>query len=119
LDQGEKTLPVQRIGLTHAVPVDGRGHRTNHTLLLIRARDVLLTECARFFPAGSDRETARQLLDALKLYAAGRWQRDSACEACPPQYAGTYRLLFWAILKLHDHLPCDRVIRAGVARARQ
>jgi hypothetical protein len=75
LDQGEKTLPVQRIGLTHAVPVDGRGHRTNRTLLLIRARDVLLTESARFFPAGSDRETARQLLDALKIYAAGRWQR--------------------------------------------
>jgi hypothetical protein len=111
--------PVRTIEVTHAAPVDGRGHRTNHTLLLIRARDVLLVEAARYFPSDSDRETARQLLDALKIYAAGRWQRDSASEACPAQYAGTYRLLFWALLKLHDHVPCDRVVRAAAARARQ
>ena len=87
--------------------------------LLIRAREILLMESARYFPSDSDRETARRLLDALKIYAAGRWQRDSASEACPPQYAGTYRLLFWAIFKLHDHVPCDRVIRTAAARARQ
>jgi hypothetical protein len=100
-----------------AAPIDGRGRRTNHTLLLIRAREILLMEAARHFPAASDRETARQLLDALKIYAAGRWQRDSAAR-CPPQYAD-YRLLFFAILRLHDHIPCDRVVRTAVARARQ
>ena len=105
--------------LTNAGPADYRGKRYDHTLRLIRARDLLLTEAAGYFPSDSDRETARQLLDALKIYAAGRWQRDSASEACPPQYAGTYRLFFWAILKLHDRVPCDRVIRAAVARARQ
>jgi hypothetical protein len=102
-----------------AAPVDYRGKRHNHTLRLIRARDLLLMEAARYFPSDSDRETARRLLDALKIYAAGRWQRDAPLARCPPQYAGTYRLLFWAIFKLHDHLPCDRVVRAAVARARQ
>jgi hypothetical protein len=117
LDHGEETLLVQRIGLTPAVPVDGRGRRSNHTLLLIRARDILLMESARFFPSGSDRETARQLLAALKTYSAGRWRSDAALALCPPQYAGTYRLLFWAILKVHDHVPCDRAIRTALARA--
>ena len=100
-------------------PIDGRGKRHEHTLLLIRARNILLMEAARYFPSDSDRETARQLLLALETYHAGRWRRDYAREACPPQYAGTYRLLFWAIFKLHDHLPCDRVVRTAVARARQ
>jgi hypothetical protein len=102
--------------------VDYRGKRHDHTLRLIRARELLLMEAARYFPAASDRESARQLLDALKIYAAGRWQRDRAREAClppPKEYAGTYRLLFWALLKLHDHLPCDRIVRAAAARARQ
>jgi hypothetical protein len=111
--------PVRATAFEDAAPADYRGKRYDHTLLLIRARDILLMEAARYFPAASDRESARQLLDALKIYSNGRWQRDSVREACPPQYAGTYRLLFWAILKLHDHLPCDRVIRAAVARARQ
>jgi hypothetical protein len=111
--------PLQPIELTHALPLDGRGRRSNHTLLLIKARDVLLMESARFFPAASERETARQLLDALKTYSAGRWRRDAVLAPLPPQYVGTYRMLFWAILKLHDHVPCDRVIRAAVARARQ
>ncbi len=75
---------------------------------------------AAHFPSSSNRETARLLLDALKICAAGRWQRDRAIEACPPQYAGTYRLLlFGQILKLHDRLPCDRIVRAAVARAGQ
>jgi hypothetical protein len=111
--------PVRSPDLTNAEPADYRGKRYDHTLLLIRARDILLMLAAGYFPSDSDRETARQLLDALKIYAAGRWQRDRASGACPPQYAGTYRLLFWALLKLHDHLPCDRVIRAAAARARQ
>jgi hypothetical protein len=106
---------MQRIELTHAEPVDGRGRRSSHTLLLIRARDILLMESARFFPACSDRETARQLLAALKTYSAGRWRRDAALALCPPQYAGTYRLFFWAVLKLHDHVPCDRAVRAALA----
>jgi hypothetical protein len=111
--------PHRPSAFADAEPVDGRGRRSNHTLLLINARDVLLTEAARFFPSGSDRETARQLRSALATYRAGRWRRDSAEALLPPQHAGTYRALFWAILKLHDHVPGDRVIRAAVARARQ
>ena len=104
--------------LTKAEPADYRGKRYDHTLRLIRARDILLMEASRCFPSGSDRETARKLLDALKVYRNGRWDRDRAAP-CPPQYAGTYRLLFRALLTLHDHIPSDRVVRTAVARARQ
>jgi hypothetical protein len=103
---------VQRIELTHAVPVDGRGRRSNHTLLLIRARDLLVVEAARYFPSPSDRETARQLRKALMTYSSGRWRRDCSLSDCPPQYAGTYRMLFWVIFKLHDAIPGERTIRA-------
>jgi hypothetical protein len=41
---------VQRIGLTHAVPVDGRGRRSN-TLLLIRTRGVCRGRKASIDPA--------------------------------------------------------------------
>jgi hypothetical protein len=114
--------PRRPTAFDDAAPADFRGKRHNHTLRLIRAREILLMEAARYFPSDSDRETARQLLDALKIYAAGRWQRDRAREAClppPKEYADTYRLLFWALLKLHDHVPGDRVVRTAVARARQ
>jgi hypothetical protein len=74
---------------------------------------------AAYFPSSSDRETARLLLDALEIYTAGRWRRDAALERCPPQYAGTHRLLFWAMLRLHAHVPFNRVVRAAVARSRQ
>ncbi|UGY28181.1 hypothetical protein HU675_0016250 [Bradyrhizobium septentrionale] len=103
--------------MKHDPPVDYRGKRYDHTLLLIRARDILLMEAARYFPSGSARETAKKILDALKVYRNGRWNRDRVAPS-PPEYAD-YRLLFFAILTLHDHLPCDRVVRAAVARARQ
>jgi hypothetical protein len=111
--------PLLPADLTNAEPADYRGKRYNHTLLLIRARDLLLMEAARYFPSGSDRETARQLRKALLTYSAGRWRRDYCLSLCPPQYVGTYRMLFWAILKLHDRVPCDRVVRTAVARAHQ
>jgi hypothetical protein len=114
--------PDRPTAFDDAAPADYRGKRYDHPLRLIRARDILLMESARDFPSDSDRETSRRLLDALKVYRNGRWQRDSAREGClppPKEYAGTYRLLFWAILKLHDHVPCDRVVRTAAARARQ
>ena len=107
--------PVRTADLTNAVPVDGRGRRSNHTVLLIKARDVLLSEAARYFPSPSDRETARRLRKALLTYSVGRWRRDYCLSHPPPQYAGTYRLLFWAIFKLHDHVPCDRAVRTALA----
>ncbi|WP_166299778.1 hypothetical protein [Bradyrhizobium sp. 2S1] len=103
--------------VTNAEPADYRGKRYDHTLRMIRARDILLEMAAGYFPSDSNRETARKLLDALKVYRNGRWDRDRAAP-CPPQYAG-YRLLFWALLTLHDHIPCDRMVRAAAARARQ
>jgi hypothetical protein len=49
---------VQRIGLTHAVPVHGRGRRMPQTQLLIDERDKLLIEAAKHFPGSYDREIA-------------------------------------------------------------
>lgn|SRR5258705_3665968 len=80
--------------LTHVAPIDYRGKHTRHTLLLIRARDLLLAEATQYFTSDSDRETARLLRAALRKYSTGRWRRDAALALCPPQYAGTYRLLF-------------------------
>jgi hypothetical protein len=108
---------VPTADLTHATPLAGRGRRTRHTMLLIRTRGLLLAEATRYFPSDSDRETARRLRDALKTYSNGRWRRDCNAETCPPQYAGSYRLLFWAILKLHDHVPSERLIRYVLARS--
>jgi hypothetical protein len=114
---GDTAMKPQRPSIFADAVVDGRGHRSNETLLRLDERDRYLIEAARFFPACSDRETARQLLTALKTYSAGRWRRDAVLALCPPQYAGTYRRLFWAILKLHDHVPCDRAVRTALARA--
>jgi hypothetical protein len=109
--------PHRASAFADAAPVDGRGRRSNHTLLLIKARDALLAEGARFFPASSDRETARQLRVALLRYRNGRWRRDCTEATCPVQHAGTYRSLLWLILKLHDYVPCDKTVRTALARA--
>ena len=98
-----------------AVPVDGRGRRSNHTMILIRARATLLRMAATYFPASSDRESAHRLRAALSQYHSGRWRRDRTLAACPPQYADSYRMVFFAIFTMHDHVPGDRVVRAALA----
>jgi hypothetical protein len=60
-----------------AVPVDGRGKRSNETLLRIDERDVYLIEAAKFFPgAASDREvraaTAHRVAEILRGRMASR-----------------------------------------------
>jgi hypothetical protein len=62
--------PVRAIDLTHASPVDGRGHgRTRTVELLISERNALIRDAARFYPGCTDRETARQMLIALARIA--------------------------------------------------
>lgn len=103
-----------------AVPVDGRGKRSNETLLRIDERDVYLIEAAKFFPgAASDREVARQLRIALLRYCAGAWRRDSAEALCPMRYAGTVKAALWKTLKALDHVPGDRTIRTALAQITQ
>ncbi|KRQ01847.1 hypothetical protein AOQ72_10550 [Bradyrhizobium yuanmingense] len=111
--------PVQRNELTHAVPLDGRGRRTNRTLLSIRARGTLLRMAAAYFPASSERETARRLHAALSRFHGGRWRRDRTLAVCPPQYLGSVQQIFFAIFTMHDHVPSDRVVRQALAQARR
>jgi hypothetical protein len=107
---------VQRIGLTHAVPVDGRGRRTPQTQLLIDERDKLLTEAARFFPGASDRQIARRLRIALMRYRNGRWRRDGSEATCAVQHCGKLMQMLWCLLKTRDAIPGERTISAVLSR---
>jgi hypothetical protein len=98
-----------------AAPVDGRGHRTNETLLRLNERDRYLIEAARFYPDMSNRETARQLRIALSTYRAGRWRRDRSEATCPTQHQAKLTATLWAILKTKDALVSDRTIRRALA----
>jgi hypothetical protein len=110
--------PVLTIELTNAVPVDGRGKRSNETLLRINERDRYLMEAARFYPnASGDREIARQLRTALLNYRNGRWRRDRAEALCPPQHKGKLVQTLWCLLKTRDAIPGDRTVRAVLTRA--
>jgi hypothetical protein len=113
LDQGEETLLEQRIGLTHAVPVDGRGHgRTPRVQLILDERDKLLIEAARRFCISmSDRAAAEYLRDALSRYREGRFRRSRAETTCPPQHRGRLDEMLWLLLKTSDHVPSIATIR--------
>jgi hypothetical protein len=100
------------------MPIDGRGRRSNETLLRLDERNRYLIEAARFFRSPSDREVARQLRIAPLRYRAGAWRRDSAEALCPVRYAGTVKAALWKTLKARDATPpADRTIRALLARA--
>ena len=98
------------------VVLDGRGHRSNETLLRLDERDRYLVEAARFYPGLSDREVAKRLQDALLIYRNGRWQRDAPETTCPPQHRGKLVQVMCTILKTIDAIPGDRTIRAALAR---
>jgi hypothetical protein len=107
---------VQRIGLTHVVPVDGRGRRTLQTQLQIYERDKLLVEAAKYFPGASDCEIARRLHIALVRYRNGRWRRDGSEATCPVQHCGKLMQALWCLLKTRDAIPGERTIRAVLSR---
>jgi hypothetical protein len=103
---------VHAIELTHATPVDGRGHgRTPAVRLVLDERGKLLIEAAKFFPGASDREIARQLRIALARYRDGRWRRDRAELTCPPQHRGKLVQVLWMILKTKDVPVAERTMR--------
>jgi hypothetical protein len=104
---------VQRIGLTHAVPVDGRGRRTPQTMLLLDERKKYLIEAAQFYPGCTDREIARRLHAALSTYRAGRFRRDRN-DTCPIQYRGTLREQLYFLLRVRDHVPSEPAIRRAL-----
>jgi hypothetical protein len=97
-----------------ALPVDGRGKRSNETLLRIDERDRYLIEAARLYPGYRDREIARRLRTALSIYRGGRFDRDRACEVCPVQHRGKLTEVLWMILKVRDHVPSEMTIRRAL-----
>jgi hypothetical protein len=111
---------VHTIELTHAAPIDGRGHgRTRAVELLISERNALIRDAAKFYPGFKDREIARQLLIALTRYRNSRWQRDRIEATCPPQHKGKLVQVLWLILKTIDAIPGDRTVRAALAQEKR
>jgi hypothetical protein len=108
--------PVHTIELTHAAPLDGRGHgRTPAVQLLIDERDNLIRAAAKFYPGAGDREVARRLRAALSIYRNGRWRRDRAEATCPLQHKRKLLQVMWLILKTRDALVSDRTVRRALA----
>jgi hypothetical protein len=98
-------------------PVDGRGHRSPNTLLLLDERDRYLRTAARFYPGCSDREIARLLRAVLVTFRNGRWRRDRVETTCPLQHRGKLQQVLWLILKTRDAIPSERTIRRALSGA--
>jgi hypothetical protein len=112
---------VRTIELTHAVPLDGRGHRSNQTLLYLSERDNFLRAARdRFLIGMSDRAAAAVLHVRLARYREGAWRRDRVNATieptCPARYRGTITEWLWCVLRTRDHLPSERTVRAVLGR---
>ena len=86
-------------------------------MLALDERDALLVEARRFFPAASDREVAHRIRIAMLRYQTTGWQCEQTEARCPPRLAGRLDALSWAILKINDFVPSERLIRAVLARS--
>jgi hypothetical protein len=104
--------------LINVTPIDGRGHRSNQTLLYLSERDQFLREAARLHCVGmSDRRAADFIHKKLTRYAQGAWRRDQAEALPPPQYAGRVEHWLWCVLKCHDRPVSEELIRKVLARS--
>jgi hypothetical protein len=100
-----------------AVPIDGRGRRSNETLLRLDERNKMLIEIAhRFYGGLSHLEAAHRLRSRLLIYRSGRWQR-SCLDLRSPHPPEKIETLLWSLLKSRDAIPSVRSIRAVLARA--
>ncbi|MBA4033544.1 MAG: hypothetical protein C0480_02915 [Bradyrhizobium sp.] len=109
---------LRTIELTHAVQIDGRGHRSYEFDLRLSDRDHFLREAARLHCAGtSDRAAADFLRTKLSRYRAGAWRR-TASELRSPHPPEKIETLLWSILRCRDMVPGDRLVRDVLARDR-
>ena len=104
--------------LTQAAPADYRGKRLPLTLLHLTVRDLFLRAAAEIHCGGmSDRQAAAFLHMKLARYReCGAWQRDRAEAECPPRLAGRVNALMWCVLKCHDRVVSERLIRLVLSR---
>jgi hypothetical protein len=108
--------PVRTIELTHAAPIDGRGHRSRQTKLFLSERDHFLRAAADRYCAGmSGRAAAAWLHTKLGRYRSGAWRRDRIEATCPPRHRGTIAEFCWMILKVSQHVGSERSIRRALA----
>jgi hypothetical protein len=100
--------------IAFAAPVDGRGRRSNETLLRLDELDKLLVEIAcRFYPGVSHRETAHRLRRSWLLYQQGRWRRTCA-ELKPPHDPRSLDAALWHLLWIRDYVPSEMTIRRAL-----
>jgi len=110
--------PLRALAFADAGPIDGRGKRSNQTLLRLSKRDHLLCEAARRFCAGMSDRAAGALLHArLARYRAGAWRRDRSEALCPQRLAGRLDAMMWMVLKVSDRLVSERLIRLVLSRS--
>jgi hypothetical protein len=106
---------VQRIELAHAMPLDGRGRRSNETLLRIDERRALLVEIAtRFYPGVKHRQIAHRLRRSWLLYQQARWRRTCIELRCPHDPERLDAAL-WCLLKIKDYVSSEMTIRRALA----
>jgi hypothetical protein len=105
---------VRTSDVTGAVPFHGR---TPAVRLVLDERGKLLREAARRHCVGmSERQAARYIHDALKVYSLGRWRRDASGEpTCPAQYKGTLREFLFLLLRTKDRVPSFGTVRRALA----
>jgi hypothetical protein len=112
------TAPIRISNHAIATPLDGRGHRSPITLLHLSVRDHFLRAAAEIDCTGmSDRAAAAWLHTKLARYRAAAFRRDRFENTVPPRLARRIDALLWAILKVHDQVPCERLIRSVLSRS--
>jgi hypothetical protein len=97
-----------------AAPVDGRGHRSRQTELLISERDKLLRDIARrFYPGVSHRVVAHRLRRSWLLYQQGPYRR-TCVELKPPHDAESMEAALWSLLWIRAYVPSEMTIRRAL-----
>lgn len=110
--RGATMKPVRTADLTNVVPVDGRGKRSNETLLRIDERGHFFREAARRCCVGMrNRPAAAFLRTKLARYREGAWRRDRVEALCPARHRGTVTEMLWCVLKVSGRLVSERTIR--------
>jgi hypothetical protein len=98
-----------------AAPVDGRGRRSNQTLLALSERDRYLRAAADCYCTGmSGRQAAKMLHTKLARFREGAWRRDRSEALCPARHRGTIAELLWCVLKVADRVPSEMTIRRAL-----
>jgi hypothetical protein len=82
-------------------------------------RDALIVAtCCNFFAGRSVNDASQQFAVQWRRYAASAWQRERACDACPPRRVGTLNGAFWRMMKLAPRPLKARQIRRIVGHSR-